>query len=117
MKELHTPGPWDSDESTEDYQGHFITGNGRTVAATLIQDSCDITKEDVANCCLIVAAPAMLKTLRRIARDADFRQEDGAMELGQRLIEIERDAKAAIALYEAAIAGWSPSNEEDDADE
>jgi hypothetical protein len=46
MKELHTPGPWDSDESTEDYQGHFITGNRRTVATTYTKDPADITQED-----------------------------------------------------------------------
>jgi hypothetical protein len=69
-----------------------------------------------ANASLIVAALAMLKVLRQIARDADFQQEDDAMELGQRLIDIERDARAAITLYEVAIADWRPSNK-DDADE
>ena len=113
MTELHTPGPWDSDESTEDYQGHFITGGGRTVAATYTVESADVTHEDLANACLIVASPSMLKALRRIARDADFRQEDGAMDLGQRLISIERDARAALALYESAISTWIPSNEDD----
>jgi hypothetical protein len=111
--ELHTPAPWDSDESTEDYQGHLITGGGRTVAATYTTEPAAVTKEDLANCRLMVAAPAMLKTLRQIARDADFRQDDGAMELGQRIIDIERDAKAAIALYEAPLAGWRVSDEED----
>jgi hypothetical protein len=112
--ELHTAAPWNSVESTEDYQGHFILGgDGRTVAATYMEDSCRVTKEDVANAALILASPAMLKRLRQIARDANFRQEDGAMDLGQRLIDIERGAKAAIALYESHIAGWSPTDEED----
>src|SRR5438128_1279067 len=82
MKELHTPEPWESSESTEDFQGHFIFGDGRTIAATITQDACEITREDLANCCLIVIAPSMLRTLRQIAREADFRQDDGAMQLG-----------------------------------
>ena len=77
-------------------------------AATLTEDACDITREEVANASLMVVAPAMLKALRQIARDADFRQDDGAMDLGQRLIDIERDAKATIALYESLIADWRP---------
>src|SRR2546421_547894 len=105
MQQLHTPGPWESCESTEDYQGHFIMCNGRTVAATITEDACKVTKEDAANCKLIVASPSMLKALRQIARDADFQQQDGAMELGERLIGIERQAQAAIALYEAGIGG------------
>jgi hypothetical protein len=117
MTELHTAGRWYSEVSTEDYQGHFIVSDiGKTVAATIIEDSCDCTKEEFANGSLIVAAPALLKALRQIARDADSRQDDGAMELGERLIGIERAAKAAITLYEAPIAGWKP-NQKDDADE
>jgi hypothetical protein len=111
--ELHTAGPWNSVESTEDYQGHFILGgDGRTVAATYTEDSCRVTTEDIANTALIRAAPIILKRLRQIARDANFRQEDGAMDLGQRLIDVERGAKAAIALYESHIADVSPSDEE-----
>jgi hypothetical protein len=52
---------------------------------------------------LIVTAPVMLQALRQIARVADFRQEDGAMELGQRLLDIERMAKATVAAYEARL--------------
>lgn len=107
MKELHTPGPWESCKTTEDFQGHFIFGGGRTIAATITQDACNITKEDFANCCLIVTAPSLLRTLRQVAREADFHQDDGAMELGERLIAIEREAKATITLYDARIAGWS----------
>ncbi len=109
MRELHTPGPWASEKSTEDYQGHFITGGGRTVAATYTVEPTDVTKEDHANASLMVAAPAMLKALRRIARDADFAQEEGAMNLGQRVVKIERDANAAIALYERPLAGGNTS--------
>jgi hypothetical protein len=102
MKELHTLGPWESADSTEDFQGHFVFGNGRTVAATLTEEACEITTEDFANCSLIVAAPAMLKALRRIACEAEFEQEDLSMELGERLISIEQQAKAAIQLYDAS---------------
>ena len=114
--ELHTSAPWTVSESSEDYQGHFITNNGRTIAATITQDACVITQEEVANAALIRAAPALLKVLRQIGRDAHFRQEDGAKDLGERLIYIERAAKAAIELYELALADWLP-NHEDDANE
>jgi hypothetical protein len=99
MNELHTPVPWDSEHSTEDYQGHVIFGS-RTVAATYTEEPTEVTQEDAANMSLIVTAPVMLQALRQIARVTDFRQEDGAMELGQRLIDMERVAETAIAAYE-----------------
>src|SRR5207244_5831781 len=89
MQELHSLEPWKSAHSTEDFQGHFVFGNGRTIAATITEDACEVTAEDLANCSLIVAAPAMLKALRQIAREADFLHEDGAMELGERLMWID----------------------------
>jgi len=115
MKESHTPEPWELSKSTEDYQGCFITGNGRTIAATITKDACKVTEEDVANASLMVTAPALLKALRQIACEADFDQADGAMELGQRLMDIEREAKTGIESYEGRLAPqWrTPMNKPD----
>lgn len=110
MREFHTPGPWDSDASTEDYQGHCIATSGRIVAATFTRQPADITREDIVYASLNVAASAMLAALRQNACDANFKQKDGAMILGQRLLEIERDARVAIALYQAPLCSWSRSD-------
>jgi hypothetical protein len=112
MKERHTLGPWESTDSTEDFQGHFIFGNGRTVAATLTEEACEITTEDFANCSLIVAAPAMLTALRQIANAADSVQEDSATEPGQRLARIGKQARAAIQIYERLLLAPAETEEE-----
>jgi hypothetical protein len=39
---------------------------------------------------------AQARALRRIRREADFRQDDGAMDLGNRLLEIDRRAAQVL---------------------
>ena len=42
------------------------------------------------------AAPDLLDALKTIAEEADFSEEDGAMDLGQRLLDIQECAEAAL---------------------
>ena len=47
---------------------------------------------------MLSAAPDLLAACEGMARDADFDENDGAMELGERLLSIEATARAAIKL-------------------
>ena len=50
-----------------------------------------------ANSKLIAAAPELLSELEKIVVEADFSSDDGAKDLGERLLEIDEIARAAIA--------------------
>lgn len=50
-----------------------------------------------ANARAIAAVPEMLAALEAVMREADFTADDGAADLGARLVEVERRARAALA--------------------
>lgn len=99
----HTPGPWSAGSAdAPEYMGDLPAGSmyieaaGHDVIAEI--DPCGVPlPEHRANARLIAAAPDLLAALRKIATLAEFGEEDGAMDLGQLLIDINRLAEAVIA--------------------
>jgi hypothetical protein len=89
----HTPGPWRvASASADGLLTDVIADNKRKGAFYVAQ--CN-TEPDAA---LIAAAPQLLQALEAIASVADFGESDNSMELGDALIDVERKARAAIAL-------------------
>ena len=96
-KTEHTPGPWNVTAIGNNYDHHGIYADEGPCAQGT--DICN-TVYGAANARLIAAAPDQNKALIDIAELADFDENDGAMDLGERLLEIERIARAALALVE-----------------
>ena len=90
----HTPGPWVVEQDVNGCKNIYaqqLGEDGGVFAVTELgytHGRAD-EDEDVANAALIAAAPEQNKALVQIACVANFGEEDGAMELGDRLIEIE----------------------------
>ena len=92
--EADTPKPerYLADEQTRNTFGHPIT------VYYVMEPGLTIGEfRDKAEAILFLAAPNLRAALEGIARDADFDKDDGAFDLGERLITIEAEARAALA--------------------
>lgn len=58
MKKLrHSYGPFNLNESPNDYAGKFIQNNERVIGETVIRDSVKATAEEEGNACLLGLSP------------------------------------------------------------
>ena len=102
---MHTPTPWENDDSLKVYSKHVIRRNGLIIATLPSDGSMMPLAEKHANARLIAAAPALLaacekaQSLVRLLRDALATSAPGqwlALQDGAAMWDSQ--AKAALAL-------------------
>ena len=104
----HTPGPWRVSPSNNGIltfvgpESHAVAGvytHTRIVGSGGRAIDVEPTKYGLADAHLIAAAPEMYEALVLIARTANYKQEDTSIEMGERLVDIEKIAKQTIDIH------------------